>query len=295
MGGMSSLLPFTDEFTRDDGDLANGWDYTAGKWTIVNNSAVGTPAVSATNVVVNGTFDTDTDWSKGTGWTIADGIATKAVNTGSTYIHQLNRLIAGQWYQANYDAVLIAGSFSAGYWSPKGGGCEVTGAYIQTGRAAITTALMDGYSATNGSIDNFMMRQITLVDMFCTRDLKVSDIDLSAACTLDRGTLAGIVICLDSIINPLNYIYAIRQGNMVYMYKVVNGTSSSICNGLITYGDGKELRIVKSGMTIRVYYDSVQVGADVTVEDAGIISNTRHGMFSSHPNNSFAGISVVNP
>jgi len=31
-----------------------------------------------TNLVTNGTFDTDTDWTKGTGWTIGSGVATHA-------------------------------------------------------------------------------------------------------------------------------------------------------------------------------------------------------------------------
>ena len=32
-------------------------------------------AVTGTELVTNGTFDTDTDWTKGTGWTISGGVA----------------------------------------------------------------------------------------------------------------------------------------------------------------------------------------------------------------------------
>ena len=34
-----------------------------------------TPVVIGDELVTNGTFDTDTDWTKGTGWTISGGVA----------------------------------------------------------------------------------------------------------------------------------------------------------------------------------------------------------------------------
>ena len=44
---------------------------------------------SASNEVTNGTFDTDTDWTKGTGWSIASGKATKATGTQSSLVQAL--------------------------------------------------------------------------------------------------------------------------------------------------------------------------------------------------------------
>lgn len=44
----------------------------------------GAIAGESTNVVTNGTFDADTNWTKGTGWTIGSGVATKTAGTGST-------------------------------------------------------------------------------------------------------------------------------------------------------------------------------------------------------------------
>lgn len=40
-------------------------------------------AVPFQSLVTNGTFDTDSDWTKGTGWTIGGGEATHAAGTGS--------------------------------------------------------------------------------------------------------------------------------------------------------------------------------------------------------------------
>jgi hypothetical protein len=37
------------------------------------------------SLVTNGTFDTDTNWTKGTGWTIAAGVASKSTGTASSF------------------------------------------------------------------------------------------------------------------------------------------------------------------------------------------------------------------
>jgi len=42
------------------------------------------------NLVTNGTFDTDSDWSKGTGWTIANGVATHDGSASFAYLQQNN-------------------------------------------------------------------------------------------------------------------------------------------------------------------------------------------------------------
>ena len=42
------------------------------------------------NLVTNGTFDTDSDWNKGTGWTIENGVATSTGTAGFTYLSQGN-------------------------------------------------------------------------------------------------------------------------------------------------------------------------------------------------------------
>jgi hypothetical protein len=42
------------------------------------------------NLVTNGTFDTDSDWTKGTGWSIENGVATSTGTAGFTYLQQGN-------------------------------------------------------------------------------------------------------------------------------------------------------------------------------------------------------------
>ena len=53
-----------------------------------------------TNLVTNGGFDTDTDWTKGTGWTIAAGVATGDGVTSSDILQQtFTGLTVGMTYR----------------------------------------------------------------------------------------------------------------------------------------------------------------------------------------------------
>ena len=57
-------------------------------------------------LVVNGTFDTDSDWTKGTGWTIGGGVATHAAGTGSD-LEQSGALTAGKVYVLTLDVTAV--------------------------------------------------------------------------------------------------------------------------------------------------------------------------------------------
>lgn len=63
------------------------------------------PVVIGEELVTNGTFDTDTDWTKGTGWTISGGVATHAQASGAGALSQTLSLVIGKTYviSANID------------------------------------------------------------------------------------------------------------------------------------------------------------------------------------------------
>ena len=63
------------------------------------------------NVVVNGSFDADSDWTKGSGWSISDG---KAIFSGSAFASLTPSsapLISGKVYKIILDATVTNGSF----------------------------------------------------------------------------------------------------------------------------------------------------------------------------------------
>jgi hypothetical protein len=290
-----SFISGFDNFNRSDGDLGSGWEYTAGKWTIATNAAIGTPALGAT-VNANPGFDSDTGWIKETNWTIGSGTGNKAAGAGTRDLYQNGIVAVGSWYRIGWTAVtLIAGQIAA-----KLGGFtslfrSSAATYVDTGRAATVnnTGLSAG-STADGTVDNVTVKLITLADMFATIDFGDQDVDVSVPLTIVSRTQAGIVICLDSKTSPANFIIAYHNGTNARLEKCVAGTYTQLIDSAAAYAAGRILRVVKSGTSVSLYYNGVQIGITQTVSDAGIISNTRHGMFNAYEGNS-ADSFTLNP
>lgn len=137
-------------------------------------------------------------------------------------------------------------------------------------------------------VDDESLKQVTDSSLFSTVD--VLEYDVTVRCTISavngitiiptpRGILGGVVLNLDSASNPQNYVIAWISGSYVYLEKCVGGAFTTLLNiQSITWGAGKYLQVTKTGTTYKLYYDGIQIGADQTISDAGIISNTRHGL-----------------
>ena len=115
------------------------------------------------NLVVNGTFDTDSDWNKETGWSISGGkLLGTSVTTGLAY--QNNIVQAGKRYKATYDAVVTSGSI--GLYFDGGTGYQGLTTTTQTVTVffnAITTSplyLRSNTSNFTGSIDNVSVQLV---------------------------------------------------------------------------------------------------------------------------------------
>ena len=62
-------------------------------------------------LVTNGDFATDSDWTKGAGWSISNGKASRTAQGGSTSIYQSVSFTANKSYKITYDLDISAGSF----------------------------------------------------------------------------------------------------------------------------------------------------------------------------------------
>lgn len=307
----SSLLPFEDLFTRSDGDMGNGWSYTAGLWTVSSNAAVGTPGLSVTELVTNGSFDSDT-----TGWTpansatlasIAGGVSGNCLEqtNGGASDGRANQTITTQnhkWYQASvYHKNVEAGQgyLRIGSYVTWSGLNDANWASKVTTIRSTGTSFVFGLGSNTGSLgaktlwDSASCKEITLVDMLCTRDLESTGVDVSVPLTITTYQREGIVICLDSASSPANFILALHDGTNAMLLKCVGGTYTSLISAAAAYGSSKVLRVKKSGTTVQLFYDGAQVGTDQTVSDAGIVGNTRHGLFSTSGAGSFASFTAV--
>ena len=144
--------------------------------------------------------------------------------------------------------------------------------------------------------DLFSVKAITLSSMLATEKLtSTGDVIATARLVVPTRMQGGMVINLDSSSNPQNFVavYLDRNhttnDNTIFLEKVVAGTKTNLLAVSTTYVEGAPLKIIKSTTTYQVFYNGVQVGADQTIEDAGIVNNTLHMQFASDPSVSFRG------
>jgi hypothetical protein len=289
-----------DTFTRADGALGSTettgpdsqvvtaltWLFTSGKWAIVTNKAVATPT-QGSDVVVNGTFSADTDWTKGAGWAIAAGLAT-ATTASSNLTATVAPLTNGVWYQSQY----TLSAFAAGTVRARLGGTNcptrnVNGTYTETQRAGGTSLVAVG-SGFTGSLDNWSVKALTLKDLFASLVLSTADVWAYVNITLENATSgkqAGLVLNLDSDSAPANFIivYLDGAGNILVDECVAGVYANKLAATAITYSAGATLAVMRSGTELRVFYNNLAVGGAVTMTAN---TNLKHGLFSTSPLNS---------
>ena len=108
------------------------------------------------NLVTNGTFDADTDWTKNVNWTISGGVATHTPGT-LDYLQQIVGQTAGLPYTLSFD---VSGR-TAGTYSATLGGKNFVAAATANGSFSFTDIPTNANSLTftadasfDGSIDN---------------------------------------------------------------------------------------------------------------------------------------------
>jgi len=126
-------------------------------------------------LVTNGDFATDSNWTKGTGWSIANGKASRTAQSGSTACDQSISLIAGKKYKIVYTLTISAGSFNvrfSGTTNVNGLSRTTSGTYVDYLVAATgnnTFRLVGANGSFVGSIDNVSVKEVTDADFDFTR------------------------------------------------------------------------------------------------------------------------------
>ena len=115
-----------------------------------------------TNLVTNGTFDTDTDWTKGTDWTIGSGVASKAAGAASNLDQSTLSLFQSRKYAISADFTISAGGIVTRLGTGNSSGnvgtqATTTGTYSYVSYplgGLLTTIQLTANTATVGSVDN---------------------------------------------------------------------------------------------------------------------------------------------
>lgn len=282
-GGGASLLPFADDFARADGAIGNGW--TGSTWTVSGNKAINTPGLGS-ELIVNGTFASDTDWTKGTGWTIGSGVASHTAGSAANVSQAV--LTSGLFYQAIYTlSAMTAVGFAAlfGTNTVVGPTQSTDATFTHSKRAAGTSAGIRSSSLGAGSVDSISYKQLVLSSLMATRDRGHANCDISVDLTVLTGNEAGIVLCVDDAANPSSLVRAVHNGVNVVVEKCVAGTWTSLIDTAATYVASATLRVKRTGTTFQVFYNGSQIGSDQTISDVALIYNTRFGMWSTSVSN----------
>ena len=157
-----SVLP-----NNGDGDFTFNRDSSATR--VGQNGLIQTVGYYSNNLVTNGDFATDIDWTKETGWTISGGTANFSGGTGNKAMYQAVGITNGKTYKIQY----TVSSISAGQVAVRFGGMsgvdEITATIIGTYTGYITATgsangnihIEDNDNNFVGSIDNVSVVEVT--------------------------------------------------------------------------------------------------------------------------------------
>lgn len=287
--GFSSpnIFSFSDNFS---GVAPLSW--SGSTWTTGSGVSINTPTLG-NELVTNGGFGTDTNWYKGTGWAIAVGVAAHTAVGAGNLTEQI--LSSGSWYQTSYTlSGLGGGSTTALFGSVAGPARASDAGFTETNLANAASAGVSGPADLVISIDNISYKAITLSTLFRTLPANAANIVTeSIDVTVGAGDFAGLVINLDSISAPGNFVLFRMNQTNAFIDKCVGGTYTNVLTSAITYAAGQTLQAKKNGTTYQLFYNGAQISTDKTISDAGIISNTIHGLFSTVAGNTLDNFSVV--
>lgn len=145
--------------------LPNGCNFVAMKAT-VDSYATYIKAGEDTDLATNGAFAADTDWTKGTGWTIAAGVAASSgAQTGDSDLEQDGSVVEGKAYLVTF----TVSGYSTGNVTPVLGDVEGTdrgadGTHVETivaGAGGVIALRADADFI--GNVDNISVAPVAAV------------------------------------------------------------------------------------------------------------------------------------
>lgn len=169
---------------------------------------------------------------------------------------------------------------SATSWTFK----AATVAQLTTGTLVRLYCASTGADGTSVLADDFSLQELSVNDCIAAYDYGAADVQVSVDLTIPYDTHAGLVLNLDSTSTPANYVLVTHNGTTgddVEVWKCVGGTLSRVSTTAASYSAGATLRARRDGNSVWVYYNDTYI-TKATISDAGILSGTIHGMFSTY-------------
>jgi hypothetical protein len=193
-----------------------------------------TPATLGSELVTNGTFDTSSDWTLGTGWTITGGEATAATAPGSNLDQSLTTT-AGKYYVVEYSITsYTSGDIRfrfTGVANINGVLRSSVGTFSEVVFASSVNNVLrftDAGGGFTGSIDNVSVKEVlTWADPKYYLDFDgVDDFMKSSSFTaLSQPISAAVAFRSNSIVD---FIYDGHASNQFSLVTIVDGVTDSL-------------------------------------------------------------------
>jgi len=254
--------------------------------------------VPGNNVIINGTFDVNSNWSLDAAWSISGGTlnaTNSALNVGAA---QTSITSIGTWYRTDYSITsFTTGGVLVTYGSiatAPGITNASVGAKAETKKATSTGISILARLSTPATfkVDNITVAPLTLADLLYSVDVNATSVFSSVKISgFQTPYQVGMVTCLDSKTSPQNFILIYLDNNAIKVDKCISGIYTNIASTVFTYSAGAELyyqlRLDSGVLKLRIYYNNTAIGSELSISDASIISNKIHGLFSTNITNTF--------
>jgi hypothetical protein len=159
----------------------------------------GVPRTLGSELVTNGRFATDTDWTKGTGWTIntTTGRAEKVAGTADVLSIPIT-VTAGKFYFLPFYITRTAGTVTArltGGTTVAGTARSYVGSYLEVFQALTGNVTLEfsADAAFAGSVGNVSLKEVTSFTNFGAKFDSVDDFLQTAAVDMSNSTTATMI------------------------------------------------------------------------------------------------------
>lgn len=255
------------------------------------NTAIPPYQVLPTNIVTNGTFDTDSDWTKETGWTISNGKANfNASLSTAGYIIQTNILELGKKYKLNATVDEGQVSLISAFYDVQ------QGENIQTGTSSIFTVtsgtdlrLYSHPSNGNASITDITVQEIQEADFTFARNSSATRVNQTG---LIEASQSNDTPRLDYTTGQGAFLLEPQSTNLItYSEDLISGSGgTSTQNGILTEsstlvdptGNTNAVTYTNPGNINGSLKKSATVSADVNLVLSIYIKKTSDSNFSSN-------------
>lgn len=298
-------------------------DYTS--WSVTGGNAYTLPLIGA-EILTNTEFTTDTsgwtvisgavltrrDYSSSpniapTGGANNFGLEIATGGSGAAAARQQPTLVLGTWYLLSVMAYSPSSNVGVNMAQVTPvqpsisfkvtSGEDSWQSIILSGRATSTAGdlRLRNISSTATDVVHFdapSMKPLTLTSLLRILSVSTPDVLISVQIVaLTTGTQAGLAICVDSQSNPLNFFLIYLDGSTIKIDKCVSGTYSNLATTATSFVSNAVLavstRTEGTTLKLRVYYNNVLIGSELSITDATVIVNAKHGLFSTYSANTF--------